>query len=180
MPEDDLEAKKKEMFAESEKESPFVTWTRRVVIAVLALSVTVLLLWFVLIAPQSNQISQLDGELSAVKELLATSEAKAAELEAIKPQREVLSLLVDANTARFELTRLRPEEAAAALLNTSRTLTLLGAELGEDYAEAITTLQERLVLVKADLQTGARLSALSDLEAFVNILLQLQRSLLST
>ncbi len=179
MPDDDPEKEKKEMFGDGNQESPFITWARRVIIGLLALAVTVLLLWFVLIAPQSNQIGQLEADLSAAREQVAILEANLADLESIKPQREVLSLLVDANTARFELARLRPEDAVAALLNTSRTLILLGTELGEDYKETITTLQSRLALAKEDLQSGARLSALSDLEVFVNILLQLQRSLLS-
>jgi len=174
---DDLEMKKKEMFAE-EKESAFVAWTRRVVIGALALAVTVLLLWFVLIAPQSNQIRQLESDLSAANTQISTLEAQVAELETVRPQREVLSLLVDANTARFELQRSRPEDAAAALLNANRTLTLLGTELGDEYADTIDTLQARLDFAKEDLESGARFSALSDLEVFVNILLQLQRSLL--
>lgn len=179
MPDDDPEKEKKEMFGEGAKESSFISGVRRALIGLLALAVTVLLLWFLLIAPQSNQIRLLEADLSAAREQVATLEASVAELQTVKPQREVLSLLVDASTARFELQRSRPDDAAAALLNTSRTLTLLGTELGEEYKETITTLQSRLDLAKEDLQAGARFSALSDLEVFVNILLQLQRSLLS-
>lgn len=179
MPDGDPDKEKREMFGEGEKESAFVTWSRRVIISLLALAVTVLLLWFLLIAPQSNQIRQLESDLSTARDQVTTLEASVSDLETLKPQREVLSLLVDANTARFELARFRPEDAAAALLNTGRTLTQLGTELGEEYKETITTLQTRLALAKEDLKSGARLSALSDLEVFVNILLQLQRSLLS-
>src|SRR3990172_10338809 len=102
MPDDDhLLLKKEEMFGER-KESAFVAWTRRVLLGALALAVTVLLLWFVLISPQSNQIRQLESDLSAASMQISTLEAQVAELEAVRPQREVLSLLVDANTARFE------------------------------------------------------------------------------
>lgn len=179
MPDDDPQKEKKEMFGEGGRENPFLKWTRRVIIGLLALAVTVLLLWFVLITPQANQIRQLEGELSAAKDEVATLEASVDELQAVRPQREVLSLLVDASTARFELQRSRPDDAAAALLNTTRTLSLLGSELGEEYEDTIATLQARLDLAKEDLESAARFSALSDLEVFVNILLQLQRSLLS-
>ncbi|HEY4718264.1 MAG TPA: type II secretion system protein GspM [Anaerolineales bacterium] len=178
MSDDDLGLKKKEMFG-GDRESPLVAWGRKTLLGLLAIALAVLLLWFLLISPQANQISQLETQLVASQDHVATLEAQVADLESVKPQREVLSLLVDANTARYELNRLHAEEAAAALLNTSRTIALLSSELGDDYANTIASLEERLALAKADLDADRRFAALSDLEVFVNILLQLQRSLLT-
>ncbi|MEX2143182.1 MAG: hypothetical protein WD740_01195 [Anaerolineales bacterium] len=177
MAEVDPQQQKKEMFGEGTPESRFITWTRRIIISLLALAVTVLLLWFLLLAPKASQISQLEDQLAASQAQVSTLEASVADLETLKPQREVLSLLVDANSARYELARNHPDEAAAALLNTERTLALLASELGEELAGTISTLQERLDLAKAAIEDNRSFAARSDLEVFVNILLQLQRSL---
>jgi hypothetical protein len=179
MSEDDPVQKKKEMYGDGGNENQLTIWARRILISLLALALVALLLWFVLLAPQANQISDLQGQLDASQDRVATLEAQVADLEDVRPQREVLSLLTDANTARFELSRNHDEEAAAALLNTERTLTQLGTELDEEFSDTITTLQERLDLAKEDMQADHSFAALSDLEVFVNILLQLQRSLIT-
>jgi hypothetical protein len=143
----------------------------------LLLVVLILVAWFVLIGPRAAQITQLEGDLATAQDQIAALEANVASLEAQQPQREVLTLLVDANTARFELSRNRPDSASAALLNTSRTLATLDEDLGEDYDATIDNLTERLALVKEDIADQNRLAALSDLDVFVNILNQLLRSL---
>lgn len=181
MADDDMVQKKKEMFdGEPEPagwQSTLGRWLRRVIVGLLLFVVLVLVAWFALIGPRAAQITQLEGELSASQDQIATLEADVASLKALQPQREALTLLVDANTARFELSRNRPESASAALLNSSRTLATLEEELGEDYDATIDNLTERLALIKEDIADQNRLAALSDLDVFVNILNQLLRSL---
>lgn len=180
MPDDEIVQKKNEMYGEA-KESPFVNLGRKVLIGVLAVALTVLLLLFVLIRPQTNEISLLQAQLAAAGDQIATLEGQIADLEGVKPQREILSLLTDANTARYELANEPADEASASasLLNTGRTLTLLGAELGSEYADTITALQARLALVKKDIADNRNIAAISDLGVFINILQELQRSIFS-
>lgn len=181
MADDDMVQKKKEMF-EGEPDSAgwqstLGRWLRRIIVGLLLFVVLVLVAWFALIGPRAAQITQLEGDLAASQAQIATLEANVAHLESLQPQRDALTLLVDANTARFELSRNRPDSASAALLNSSRTLTSLDEGLGEDYDATIDNLTERLALVKEDIADQNRLAALSDLDVFVNILNQLLRSL---
>lgn len=181
MADDDMVQKKKEMF-EGEPEpagwqSTLGRWLRRIIVGLLLFVVLVLIAWFALIGPRAAQITQLEGQLGDAQDQIATLEANVTSLEAMQPQREALTLLVDANTARFELSRNRPESASAALLNSNRTLTALDEELGDDYDATMDNLTERLALIKEDIADQNRLAALSDLDVFVNILNQLLRSL---
>lgn len=184
MAKDDQELTKEELMAGEDKEpgrfeSAAGRWLRRAIFVGLLLVVAVVLVWLVYIGPRAAEITQLQAQVSADEAQIATLEAQVAALETVKPQREVMSLLVDANNARYELARSQPDSAAAALLNSSRTITLLGTELGPDYADTIASLSARLAQAKADIASEEKFAAIADLDVFINTLLQLQRGLLA-
>lgn len=182
MTDDDPQKTKQELYGSGDKEpsrfqSAATLWVRRIIIGLLLMVMAVALVWFVLIGPRAAQITQLEGELADAQSQIATLEAQVEELEALKPQRDVQSLLADAHAARFELQRSRVESAAAALLNSGRTIRVLADALGSEYEDTIDDLEARLTLAKEDIAEGDRFAALSDLEVYVNILTQLLRSL---
>ena len=173
---DDPIKKKKEMFGD-ESESQVLVWARRIGVGALVILVLALFIWFVLILPRSNEIGQLQSELAAAQDQIATLESQLVDLESVKPEREVLSLLAQANTARFEIYRIRWDSAEAALLPAGQTLDTLASELGDEYSGTIADLEARLALSLEDIQDESRIPALGDLEVFVNILEHLLDSL---
>lgn len=184
MAEDDPELKKQEMYGEAEIESGSLQsnlsrWLRRVIIGLLILVMVILVAWFALIGPRASEIARLEAELAASQDQRATLEAEIADLQSLKAQRSILSLLVDANTARFEIARGEKDAAAAALLNTGNTLYQLSLELDEEYDETIAALETRLSLAREGIQSETDLSSLNDLEVFISTLQNLLRGLLS-
>lgn len=145
------------------------TWLRGAAFLALLLALAGLLAWFLVIVPLQRQVSGLSADLAAAQGEIAT-------LQASRPLQEVYSLLADANTARFELMRNRSSSASAALLSSEQTLASLRTQLGERYVATLDDVQERLELVKADIASDDMPAALSDLEVLVNILTQLQRT----
>ncbi|MCL5428424.1 MAG: type II secretion system protein GspM [Chloroflexi bacterium] len=184
MTEEDPELKKKEMYADAEWEpsslrSTLGRWLRRIIIGLLLLVMLVVVAWFALVGPRAAEISRLQSELSTVQPQVATLETEIEELQTLKAQRSILSLLVDANTARFELARGDNEAAAAALLNTGNTLYQLSLELGNEYNDTIDSLETRLSLARKGMQAETDLSSLNDLEVFISTLQNLLQGLLS-
>ncbi|MEX2160892.1 MAG: hypothetical protein WD751_03165 [Anaerolineales bacterium] len=175
---DDPIKKKKEMFGENgQQDSKLILWLRRIGVALMVVLVLVLLVWFVLILPKTNEVTQLQGELATAQAQVASLETEVASLEAVKPEREILSLLALANAARFEVSGSRWDAARAALLPASGTIDRLAVELGDGYAGTIADLDSRLELAKDDIQAKGRTAALGDLDIFVGILEDLLASL---
>lgn len=179
---DDPVKAKKEMFGDGMdpgSESPLTVWARRIGIGILLVLAAILITWFVFILPRSNQITALQGQLDAGNDQISALETEAAGLQAIMPEREIYSLLAQANKARFEVSRVRFDSAEAALLPASRTIAALSEELGDDYASTINDLESRLELAKADIEEADRIASLGDLEILITILENLLSSLLS-
>lgn len=176
--EDDPIQKKKEMFGDNETDPPKRgRWFQRLLVWLLILAAAALLVWFFVFVPQVERISELNAQVSQYEEQLATQEAQIADLQSLSPQRDVYSLLADANNARFELYRSRYDNASAALLSSEDTLNQLEDTLGSKYASTLEDLRSRLDLAKTDISGKQRTSALSDLEIYINILTELARSL---
>jgi hypothetical protein len=179
---DDPVKAKKEMFGDgndSGSESPVAIWARRIGISILLLLAAILVIWFVFILPQSNLITELQAQLDAGKEQISVLETEVADLQAVLPEREIYSLLAQANKARFEVSRARFDSAGAALLPASRTISALSDELGDGFASTINDLESRLELAKAAIEEGDRIASLGDLEIFITILENLLSSLLT-
>ncbi len=179
MEDNDPIKKKKEMFGDADEaeEKRGGGWFRRTLIGLLLVAIAALLLWFLVIFPQSNQISQLSVQATEAQDQLATQVAEVASLETVKPEREVANLLADAFAARYEIATNEFAGASAALLSSPSTLATLSEELGEDYTDTITDLRSRLDLVKKDVISKKKDAADNDLEVYINILTQLQRAL---
>jgi len=184
MADDDHELTKKEMNEEARTEpgnlqSRFSRWLRRIIVILLIFIMLVAIAWFALIGPKAAQIASLQTELATAQKGNATLEAQIAEFQSLKAQRSVLSLLVDANTARFELAKGDKQAATSALLNTGNTLYQLDLELGADYDETISSLETRLLLAREGIQSENNVSSLNDLEVLINTLQNLLQSLSS-
>lgn len=184
MAEEDPELKKQEMYGETEAETsglqPTLSrWLRRIIIGLLILIILVLVAWFTLVGPRAAEITRLQADLTAAQQQIATLEAEMTDVQSLKAQRSILSLLVDANNARFELARGEKEAASAALLNTGNALYQLSLELGDEYEETITSLETRLSLAREAIEAERDLSSLNDLEVFISTLQNLLQGLLS-
>lgn len=182
--EDDIEQKKKEMYGDDAKpksriQTALGAWLRRTIIALLILIVLVVIAWLAFVGPRAAEIGRLQSNLAAAASEIQTLEAKNTELQSLKAQRSILSLLVDANTARFELAQGEKEAASAELVNTGNTIYQLSLELGDEYNEVITSLETRLDLARESISSANDLSSLNDLEVFISTLHNLLKGLLS-
>jgi hypothetical protein len=183
MTEDDPEIQKKEMYPEAREgsglQSRLSHWLRRIIILLLVFVFLIVVAWFAFIGPRAAEITSLQSELVSSQEKIATLEAEIAELQSLKAQRSILSLLVDANGARFELARGDKEAASAALLSSGNTLYQLSLELDEEYDDTITSLGTRLSLAREGIESETDLSSLNDLEVLISTLQNLLQGLLS-
>ena len=183
MVDDDPEELKREMNEEDAKPGGFRSgisrWLRRIILLLLIFVLLVAVAWFALIGPKAAEISKLQTELATTKQQVATLEAQVDDQQTLKAQRSILSLLVDANVARFELADGDKAAAGAALLSTGNTLYQLDLELGAEFDETIASLSTRLSLVREGIQSENDVSSLNDLEVFVDMLTNLLQSLLS-
>jgi hypothetical protein len=184
MTEEDIDLKKKEMYDDGDKEpggfqAKASLWLRRIIVTLLILVMLVLVAWFALVGPRAAEITQLQADLAGAQQQIDTLEAQNENLQSLKAQRSVMSLLVDANTARFELARGEKDAAAASLLNTGNTLYQLSLELSVEYDETIHSLETRLSLVREGIRSETDVSSLNDLEVFISTLQNLLQGLLS-
>jgi hypothetical protein len=154
-------------------------WLRRIIIVLLIFILLVAIAWFALIGPKAAQISKLQADLTLSQQQVGTLEAQVDDLQTLKAQRSILSLLVDANTARFQLANGDKATAGVALLSTGNTLYQLDLELGDEYDETIASLNTRLSLVREGIRSENDVSSLNDLEVFIDMLTNLLQSLLS-
>jgi hypothetical protein len=174
----ELNAEKPEV-EESGLRSSIGRWLRRIILLLLVFVFLVAVAWFALIGPKAAEISKLQTDLVTSQQQVATLEAQVDDQQTLKAQRSILSLLVDANVARFELANGEKAAAGAALLSTGNTLYQLDLELGDEYDETIASLITRLSLVREGIQSENDISSLNDLEVFVDMLTNLLQSLLS-
>lgn len=154
-------------------------WLRRIIIVLLIFVMLVAVAWFALIGPRATEVANLRTELTAANQRIETLEAQMAELQSLRGQRSILSLLVDANTARFELARGDKDAAAAALADTDKTLYQLNLQLGPEHDDAIAGLETRLSLIQVGIQSEPDVSSLNDLEVFITTLQNLLQGILS-
>jgi len=150
---------------------------RRAIMALLVLIIGFLIIWFAFLGPRAAEIAGLQSQATTAQQQVSTLQAQVAELEGVKAERLILSILVDVNSARYELASDRIDGAELALANTQLALTELKAQLGSEYASAVQSLQDRLDLTKVDLQKNDKFAALNDLEVLANNLLNLERGL---
>lgn len=176
--------KKREMYDGEVQESggwraALIRWLRWIIISLLVLVLLVVVAWFVFLGPRAAEITQLQTEATAAQHQIETLSAQTAGLQSLMAQRSILSLLVDANVARFELAQGEKEAASAALLNSGNTLYQLSLELGEEYDDTIQSLETRLSLAREGIASETDLSSLNDLEVFISTLRNLLQGLLS-
>lgn len=181
---DDNPELKKEVSEETESKpggfrARLSRWLRSIIIALLIFVMLVAVAWFALIGPKAAELSKLQSDLSATQHQNATLKAQIADLQSLKAQRTILSIMVDANAARFEVAQGDKAAATAAISNTGNTLYQLDLELGDEFDETITNLNTRLSLIRDGIQSDNDVSSLNDLEVFVDMLSNLLQSLLS-
>lgn len=150
---------------------------RWVIMALLVFIIGFLIIWFVFVGPRAAEIAQLQGQATVAQQQAFALQTQVAELEGVEANRLILSILVDVNAARYELASDRIDGAEVALANTELALNDLKVQLGSQYSSAVQSLQDRLDLIKVDLQKNDKFAALNDLEVLANNLLNLERGL---
>lgn len=150
---------------------------RWIVGALLVLIIGFLIIWFTFLGPRAAEIAGLQSQATAAQLEISAMQTHVADLEGVDAERQILSILVDVNAARYELASDRVDGAELALANTQQALTDLKVQLGAQYASAVQSLQDRLSLTKVDLQKNDKFAALNDLEVLANNLLNLERGL---
>jgi hypothetical protein len=98
------------------------------------------------------------------------------ELQNIEVERNIYDILVDVNSARYELASDRLQGAEAALAATPAKFSRLRLQLGADYSTLIAEMQRRMQLALAGIDTGDEFAALNDLGVLENSLLRLLSS----
>ncbi|MFP3853291.1 MAG: hypothetical protein ACLFWD_03245 [Anaerolineales bacterium] len=185
-PEEDIPA------AEASSESRTSRWARTALrwAAGLGLffALGVLVVFFVRVRPQSDQIRSLQRQLDerndevarlgdrveGLEPLEQENEELRAELKAREQQLELLSVLVDLTTAQLDLLQDQPEAAASALEDTDALLESLAEGLEAENAERIQSMRNRLELVLEGLDDDT-FAAQRDLEIMANNLVDLEQ-----
>lgn len=150
---------------------------RWIIVLLLVFVLGFLLVWVVYVGPRAAEISAWQDKATDSQKQIETLQAQVADLQNAQAHRLILSVLVDVNSARFELASQRMSGAAGSLANTKNTLSELRGQLGSDYSAALDSLEERLALALKDIGENDSFAALNDLEVLANSLLNLERGL---
>jgi hypothetical protein len=146
--------------------------------------------WALQVKPQSEHIAALTAERDQVMADLATAqdelevlrplEAENVKLEAAVQSSEqhldLLFVLVDVSTAQLGMLQEDVLAAKAALSGTDARLAKLEMQLGDEDAQTVASLRERVALVLEEVDSDA-FAARRDLEILANNLLSLERLL---
>jgi hypothetical protein len=151
--------------------------TRWVIIALVIIALGFLVVWVTFISPRAAETTGWQNTATAAQVQISGLQTQVAALQGVDADRQVLSLLVDVNSARYELAKHNPNGAQLALANTARTLTQLRTELGSEFTSALDSLTQRLNLALKDVRDKDEFAALNDLEVLANSLLNLERGL---
>ncbi len=163
--------------APSRAETAMRRIVRWVIIVLIVFILGFLLVWVTFVGPRAAEITGWQNTATAAQLQIRGLQTQVAGLEGVDADRQVLSLLVDVNGARYELAKHNPNGAQLALANTARTLTQLRTQLGSQYTSALDSLQQRLNLALNDIRNKDEFAALNDLEVLANSLLNLERGL---
>lgn len=133
-------------------------------------------IWLTYVGPRAAEISALHTQQAASQTQVATLELALEELQAIEVERNIYDILVDVNSARYELASDRLQGAEAALAATPAKFSRLRLQLGADYSTLISEMQRRLTLALTGVDQGDEFAALNDLGVLENSLLRLLSS----
>jgi septal ring factor EnvC (AmiA/AmiB activator) len=123
----------------------------------------VLAMWYVRVRPQTEQISQLQTQNSALQK----------RINGPQPQFEILECLLDVSKAQVALVQGGQDSARQALSGTDARLTKLEQELPPDQTHALQDARNRLALVLGEMGSNS-LAARNDLEVLSYDLASLQ------
>jgi hypothetical protein len=171
------EIEKSESKAPSRTQAAVRRATRWVIVVLIVFALGFLVVWVTFISPRAAETTGWQNTATAAQLQISGLQTQVAVLQGVDADRQVLSLLVDVNSARFELASHNTNAAQLALANTARTLTQLRTQLGSEYTSALDSLQQRLNLALKDIRDKDEFAALSDLEVLANSLLNLERGL---
>jgi len=126
------------------------------------------------LAAVEAQRDQLQAAVDELRGVQAENEVLQDELQETEGRLALLRVLVDVTTAQLGIAQEDPIAAKAALENTAAALVDLGEKLGPSEASTVASLQDRLRLVQAELETDI-FAAQRDLEILANSLLEIER-----
>lgn len=148
----------------------------------------VLMVFFVRVRPQADQIRSLQRQLDETQQELTAAQARVDELEPLEERNQqledqlerseqhldLLAVLVDVTNAQLDIAQDQPEAARAALEDTDAKLESLLAGLEGANAETVSGMRNRLELVLEGLE-GDIFAAQRDLEIMANNLVELEQ-----
>jgi predicted outer membrane lipoprotein len=146
--------------------------------------------WFLQIRPMREQNRMLQIELSAAEQSVEELSAEVERLRPLEPENEnlksqvarleshifLLDVLVDVSKAQLAMAEEDPIAAGVALDGTGNRLRQLENRLGDEDAQTVQGLGDRLVLVLQEVESDA-FAARRDLEILANNLLDLEQRL---
>jgi hypothetical protein len=153
-------------------------------------AIGVLVVFFVRVRPQADQIRSLQRELDENRTELADLQSRVDRLEPLEAENEelkqeladrelhlsLLSVLVDVTNAQLEVAQDQPGAAKAALEDTDSKLESLLEGLDGQNAEAVSAMRNRLDLVLDGLEDDV-FAAQRDLEIMANNLVELEQQM---
>lgn len=148
----------------------------------------VLVLFFVRVRPQADQIRSLQRQLDETQQQLSSAQTRVEELEPLQDENqrlseqlvrsqhhlELLAVLVDVTSAQLDIAQDQPDSAQAALEDTDGRLEALIEGLEGQNAEAVRGMRNRLELVREGLEDDI-FAAQRDLEIMANNLVELEQ-----
>lgn len=126
-----------------------------------------------------QQVEALEAKIDAlgaqVDSLKAQLEQQQAELDSAELHAQILSALADVSAAQLALANEDPDGARLALSNTPDTLEAMSRLIGSEQIDTVTSMQQRLTLVLAELEDD-REAAQSDLSVLSTNLVKLENT----
>lgn len=144
----------------------------------------VVLMWLLQVRPKTNEIRDLQAELESATEDLDELEGVDSEnrdlrdaLENAQLHLNLVSILVDVNTAQLALFAENVDTTQAALVETEGKLNILESALDNSQQDAVKSIQDRLTQLQRELSSRELSDAQNNLDILRNSLLALERSL---
>lgn len=170
--------------------STFLRWAAGVGVA---LALGVVLVWFLRVRPQTQELRLLGQNLQETQQQLSTAQAEADNLRPLKDENTnlqnqleqsknhlaLLSVLVDLTSSQLALAEDDPLAAQAALKNTDSKLANIQSGIDSGPAKTVKSMRDRLATALDELNANDLFAAKRDLEVITNTLVDLESTLFS-
>ncbi|MGA9191156.1 MAG: hypothetical protein WBZ24_05460 [Anaerolineales bacterium] len=170
--------------------STFLRWATALGVA---LALGVVLVWFLRVRPQTQELRLLSQNLQETQQQLSTAQAEADNLRPLKDENTnlqnqmeqsknhlaLLSVLVDLTSSQLALAEDNPLAAQAALKNTDSKLASIQSGIDSGPAKTVKSMRDRLATALDELSSNDLFAAKRDLEVITNTLVDLESTLFS-